>query len=360
MSNAIELLKQELLLQKQAVENKGGRVVVSNINPSPSEITAGINSIQVSDLTEATATEADVLAGKTFYAGNSSLKTGTLEVGANSDDLLRTFLNQEETDNEVQRIVMPNGIKKLRSYIFNDCQKSLSIQINDDIEEIGDNAFNMASNITIENFQNLQSLKTIGNYAFNETEGGTVNVSQIPDSVEYIGEYAFAKAFTAGDSIKIPENLVEMGKYSFSSIDERVSISQLIIPDNNRITTMGAYAFSYICFNDDFRVPPLVRELQTYFNYRGSFKNVTIPATCTNVMNYAFYGSAADPAEYYYMKSLVFEAETPPTIGRTIIATHHLSNGLKIYVPDGSVEAYKAVSNLSNFKDYIYPMSQRE
>ena len=41
MSN-IEMLKQELLLQKSIIEQKHGKILVKNNNPSPSEITEGI------------------------------------------------------------------------------------------------------------------------------------------------------------------------------------------------------------------------------------------------------------------------------------------------------------------------------
>ena len=76
----LELIKMELLSQKNAIENKGGTVVVKNVNPSPSEITEGIKTINIPNLSEATATESDVISGKTFYAGNNTLKFGSKEI----------------------------------------------------------------------------------------------------------------------------------------------------------------------------------------------------------------------------------------------------------------------------------------
>ena len=43
--NSIEELKQQLILQKKAIEQKGGTVIVNGTNPSPAEITAGIKTI---------------------------------------------------------------------------------------------------------------------------------------------------------------------------------------------------------------------------------------------------------------------------------------------------------------------------
>lgn len=51
--NSIEELKEQLLLQKSAIEAKGGTVTVAGTNPSPAEITAGINTIPSASTTSA-------------------------------------------------------------------------------------------------------------------------------------------------------------------------------------------------------------------------------------------------------------------------------------------------------------------
>ena len=62
----------------------------------------------------------------------------------------------------------------------------------------------------------------------------------------------------------------------------------------------------------------------------------------------------------FNLKTITFESETTPRIDSSIIANQHITNGIKIYVPDVAVEAYKALSGLSKCKDRIYPMSQKE
>ena len=78
--NSLEQLKKELILQKSEIENKGGSVSVANTNPSPSEITEGIKSIELTDFAKADASADDVLLGKKFYSGNKDLKVGSLVV----------------------------------------------------------------------------------------------------------------------------------------------------------------------------------------------------------------------------------------------------------------------------------------
>ena len=70
----IEELKQELIEQKKLIEEKKGRVIVANLNPSPSEITAGIKTIIGSDLDvgSITATAEDVKQGKKFLDGEGA------------------------------------------------------------------------------------------------------------------------------------------------------------------------------------------------------------------------------------------------------------------------------------------------
>ena len=60
------------------------------------------------------------------------------------------------------------------------------------------------------------------------------------------------------------------------------------------------------------------------------------------------------------MKTITFERETPPTFGMYLFSDIFLNKGLKIYVPDNSIEAYKAATNFSKYSNYIYPMSQKD
>lgn len=73
-----------------------------------------------------------------------------------------------------------------------------------------------------------------------------------------------------------------------------------------------------------------------------SITAITIPSGITSIGNNAF--------GYSDLTNITFESSTPPTIG-TLIFSH--SNITHIYVPSGSVDAYKAVENLSTYADKI-------
>lgn len=58
-----------------------------------------------------------------------------------------------------------------------------------------------------------------------------------------------------------------------------------------------------------------------------------------------------------FIESFVFYSTTPPTMASTN-AFSSISTAAKIYVPDDSVDAYKAASNWSTYASYIYPLSE--
>ena len=113
-------------------------------------------------------------------------------------------------------------------------------------------------------------------------------------------------------------------------------------------------AFAPIFVLEDF-----VNEISTYFNYNGGFHNITVPSGVI-LRNFCFGGQSALPDSDFYLKTVTFEGESPATIGTKVFAPQNINNGLKIYVPDNSLEAYKNVSNLSLYVDCIFPVSQKE
>lgn len=86
---------------------------------------SGNDGISKSKLEKCTATEADVLSGKTFYAGSTDLKTGTGKVAV----LVGTF--GEHHDSYIRSAtfdmtkILPNDYKKLETTNFLVCNPSL-------------------------------------------------------------------------------------------------------------------------------------------------------------------------------------------------------------------------------------------
>ena len=159
--NNLETLKQELIMQKAEIEKMSGVVKVSGSNPSPSEITEGIKTIPATDLTMATATEADVKQGKTFFSGNAHLKTGTAIV--DMETINHLFMGQREkvTSEDPIYYSCPADLKMVKRYMFYYNYNKVHFTFNDSLEEIEDYAFFFTKNFVFYNFNNLQNLKKI-------------------------------------------------------------------------------------------------------------------------------------------------------------------------------------------------------
>ena len=356
--NNLDILKKELIAQKKEIEGRGGVVNVANLNPSPSEITAGIKTIESPNLTYSTAQEEDVVVGKTFYSGNNSLKTGKLDL---EGIIYNTFLYSSTAATTASDVnfTFRAGETKIREYAFYKCKNPLRLTLNEEMEKIETYAFNNCSDVDIVNFSSCESLKQVADYSFTYVETMHKYLSCLPPNLQIIGNRAFGDVAMDGDSIYVPESVTVLGSFAFARNSVRKALVDLRLPSNYS-GAMPSNLLTLLSFDCDITLPENVTELNNSFNYRGSFNNVTIPVQCTRFRDTCFGASSTDPDSNFHMKTITFESETPLTFGKNVIATQHLNNGLKIYVPDVAVEYYKVVSNFSQYANYIYPMSQKE
>lgn len=95
----------------------------------------------------------------------------------------------------------------------------------------------------------------------------------------------------------------------------------------------------------------------TTFNtcYNIYIDTMIVPPNVTSVANRAWSGSISKRVA---MRWIVFEGDTPPTFGGNPFYMDYYN--VKVFVPNDSVDAYKAVSQLSSVKSRIYPISDFE
>lgn len=356
--SSIELLKQELIAQKALIESKSGVVQVAGTNPSPFEITAGIKSIPLNDVSDATATVSDVSFGKTFYAGDHKIKTGTAVNNQQAvDALFMSPLTERIYDDEIY-YSFPDYVYELRGNHFYENYNSVTIVFNEDVEILGDYAFYKTPNFKYQNYEDIKALKKIGAYcfAYGSTEG--LEIGNLPETLTYLGSYAFYYNGREGMDIKIPAGLVSFGQYTF--MQESRKIQNSLDLTELTYTTLPGYSFYFNVFNCDIIVPSGVKTIGTYFNYNGSCKNVYLPSTVENVGNYCFGSLSSASVDNFILQTFTIDREVPPSFGKNVIALQNLQHEFKFYVPDNSVDEYKNVANLANYVNYIFPMSQRD
>lgn len=422
--DTLQTIKLELISQKVAIENKGGIVQVANSNPSPGEITEGIKTIPVPEFSKATASEEDVVAGKTFFSGNDVLKLGTKEIPnltlatATSDDVVagKTFYSGDDTiktgTKEIPNLTLASATEEdvLVGKTFysgsNEIKTGTFVDRSDDYNKI----FLSADSYNGEKmyFTIPQGIKELKTYLLYEQTGKNVELTFNTD-LEKIGEYDFYGceniSFTNFAEL---ENIKELGNFSFAylpqcpidfenlptslevigtrcfydsipanksiklhsgltsignysfAVSSKTEVKDFIIPDDINLTQLPGYMLENLIFDCDFRVPSGVKSLVAGFAYGCSFNNITIPATCTTFGNGVFYCSKTESASYRKLKTVTFESSTPPTFGTYVFAEQDKTNGFKIYVPDNAVTTYKTNNRLSSFANYIFPISQKE
>ena len=270
----LEVLKLELLSQKTEIENKGGVVSVANNNPSPSEITAGIKTIVMPDLSSANATVEDVVNGKTFYAGDREIKVGTKVVpdltiaDATADDVLsgKTFYAGDNT--------IKIGSKELPK-----------------LEEATATAEDVLAGKTF--FSGDDTIKT--------------GVKQVPDLTiadATVDDVLLGKTFYAGDN-SIKTGTKQIADLSNATATEEDVITGKTFYAGNQELKVGTAVNNTVLYkklfisNDStgdeqfyFNVPAGVKKLKSYLIYNCTTKKVevTFNGDLEEIEDYAFYG----------------------------------------------------------------------
>lgn len=116
--------------------------------------------------------------------------------------------------------------------------------------------------------------------------------------------------------IKLEKDCYQLGRNAFSSSQ----LTNITMP--NSVTWIGASAFARC----------------------ASLTSITIPNSVTSIGNYAFYNCKK-------LSNITVQPETPPALGYTIF--DGIAANAVIYVPSGSVDAYKTDGNWSTYAGKI-------
>lgn len=116
-----------------------------------------------------------------------------------------------------------------------------------------------------------------------------------------------------------------------------------VIPEG--VTSIRPYAFRQCWFNT-ISFPSTLRTIgQEAFEYLHQVKIIELGENIQSIGNWAF-------QSVYDVQRFIIHTATPPTIGGGTF-----SGSYPIYVPDASVNDYKAAANWSNLASRIFPIS---
>ena len=121
-------------------------------------------------------------------------------------------------------------------------------------------------------------------------------------------------------------------------------LTSVILPKNLETISFGAFQD---CPLTSINFPNTLKNIGVAAFSGAKFTSLTIPKNVTNISEGAF-----DMTDL--LKTVVFEGEVPPTIGRGIFATRKSISPLEtIYVPAVSVDRYKNTEGLKEYADKI-------
>ena len=262
-------------------------------------------------------------------------------------------------------VTIPDSVMTIGEMAFVNCQSLASVTIGNSVTTIGYGAF--AGCLSLKSVTIPDSVTTIGEAAFAMCI--SLTSVTIPDSVTTIGEAAFsgceslkefkgkfaadngrclikdntliAYAYASGTTYTIPDSVTTIGKSAFEGCEGLASVT---IPDS--VKTIGDFAFSSCSSLASVTIPDSVTTIgDSAFYNCDSLTSVTIPDSVTTIGNSAF-------CDCESLKTVYCKPTTPPAGGDKMFYGN--ASGRKIYVPAGSVDAYKAKEYWSVYKDYIF------
>lgn len=180
-------------------------------------------------------------------------------------------------------------------------------------------------------------IKTLGSYTFIMKSG--VEAISLPNSLTTIGNAVFGSC--SAISINIPSSVTSLGTSAFAG-----AIKAVVVPGSIKDIPSSCFgsAHNLIKVEIEYGVETIGSGA---FNTCAKLEEVILPETITQIAANAF--TLTQSA----LETFIIKATTPPELTANILG----SATPKIYVPDSSLEEYKAANIWSNYSSYIYPMS---
>ena len=328
----------------------------------------------------------------TYYCGNitsvSSTDTNGTGVarstitGVSIGDCVTTIGATSLSGCSFTSILIPSGVTSIGNSAFYNCTSLTSVTIPDSVISIGDGAFGSCSGLT--NCTIGSGVTSIDEYAFYRCSGLTsitINATTPPT----LGLNALTSTNTCPIYVPCSSRSTYQAASGWSDYASRIygippcetiykivtrngDDSQSIECNSSSILTKAevsdvvfSYAYSAV-------IGSCVTEIAASAftgGYNAKVTSVTIPDSVTTIGASAFYNckltyvtipSSVTSIGYQAFKyctgltGVTVEATTPPTLGSNAFNN---TNSCPIYVPSGSVNAYKSASEWSNYSSRI-------
>lgn len=179
------------------------------------------------------------------------------------------------------RLILPESLTTLDQRAFYGCTGLTEVYLPKNLTEIGREAFSGCTRLSYVSFPN--GLITIGGSAFNDCSG--LRSISLPDGLATIGSYAFRDC-TGLTSLTLPDGLTTLESYAFYCCTGLTSVT---FPDN--LASIGSSAFSDCTGLTSLSLPSGLKTLEgsAFYNCTG-LKSISFPDGLSSIGSSAFYG----------------------------------------------------------------------
>lgn len=256
-----------------------------------------------------------------FYGSNPvisvTLPDGLTSIGDNAfsnctDDLTSITIPDSVTEicyaafancTGLSSITIPDSVTNIWEYAFHYCTSLTSITFPDSVTTIGSCAFAECSNL--ERITIPDSLLSVGSGAFDETKW----YNNQPDGVVYLGKLAYSYKGEMPENTKI--NLVSGTKAIIDcAFSENSNLTDIFIPDS--IVKIGSSALQGCINLKSVTIPASVTDIGNYaigYTYDADFDEETWKWVCKKIDEFTVCGYTGTAAEKYANEhDLLFEA----------------------------------------------------
>lgn len=223
----------------------------------------------------------------------------------------------------LEEISIGNSVTSIEEAVFGSCRSLTNVIIPNSVTSIGQGAFEYCT--SLKNITIPSSVTSIAGSAFSGCSGLTsIQVdsgNKIYDSREScnaIIETASNTLITGCVSTSIPNSVTSIGDWAFGGCSH---LQNIAIP--NSVTSFGKRAFSSC----------------------SGLENITIPNSVISIGDMVFYDCSG-------LKSITTLSFTPPTLGTKNFTDEQYAS-IPLYVPQSSIETYKAADGWKNFYNIL-------
>ena len=325
-----------------AIRTKKG--TSSPINPQDFE--SEIENIQTGvDTADATATAADIRAGKTAYVTEEKVEGSIQDYNGEIEPASGVSLVDQLISGSLSEL-KPEFLKnvtRIKRNLFSQDLNLTKATIPDNVKDLGGSIFYGCKELT--DVALLYSGTSVPYSTFDGCE--KLNRVIISETITSIGENAFRNCCTL-NSIVLPKNLTRISRYAFNSCR---SITEIELPD--KLTYIGDSAFESCTSIAEITIPSGVTALLEYsFSDCKKISNIVISENVSSIRRRAFARLGINTEQG---SVITIRASTPPTITSESFTDAKIS---KIIVPAGCGDAYKSATNWSAYADYIEEESE--